>query len=413
MKKTPAPFVAGLALATVLTFSSTAFAASVPTSLISSVSATYRVQKNDSLFKIAQKTGVSIDRLETLNGLKTTTLYPGHSLYLREARLHTTSSGDTLWKIAQKYRTTVSVLKELNNLTSDEIQIGQVLKIQEGAIIKTTEPTPAPNPTTKPTIPSTSPKPLPNVPKPVPKPIPSPTSTKPTNPPSNTQKPTPMPVSKPTPSTKPASEPVLSWPAKTYVVRAGDTVDKLAKQFQVSASNLLRYNYMSPTDWLDADDLIAVSGYAPRAYAVQPGQDKAPARVGKLVDWFLDGQYLLKRNDRFQITDVLTNKTLQVKMMGGYNHSDVEPLTTKDTAVLKDLFPGGWTWTPRAVVVYKDGMNIAASLSGMPHSFDSIPDNGVDGHIDLYLSNSKGHGSGVSLAYQKQHADMVKKAAGK
>ncbi len=40
-----------------------------------------------------------------------------------------------------------------------------------------------------------------------------------------------------------------------------------------------------------------------------------------LVDWFRDGQYLLKRNDIFTIVDFATRKQFTVKVMGGYNHS--------------------------------------------------------------------------------------------
>ena len=93
-------------------------------------------------------------------------------------------------------------------------------------------------------------------------------------------------------------------------------------------------------------------------------------------------------------------------MMGGYNHSDIEPLTAADTQVMRQLF-STWTWTPRAVVIFKDGMNIAASLSGMPHAHDTVPNNNVTGHFDLYLSNSLSHNKGLPSQY---HEEMVRKA---
>lgn len=69
-------------------------------------------------------------------------------------------------------------------------------------------------------------------------------------------------------------------------------------------------------------------------------------------------------------------------------------------------------WAPRAVVIFHDGINFAASLSGMPHSYNSITDNNVTGHFDLYLYHSIGHDSNVSATYQQQHQDCVLAAAG-
>ena len=168
---------------------------------------------------------------------------------------------------------------------------------------------------------------------------------------------------------------------------------------------------MDAEDWFDAGDKIAISGYAPRVYTVTRGQATSPEQRGALVDWVLEGQYLVKRNDIFTIVDVDTGKQFKAKMIGGYNHIDIEPITSSDTAVMKSMF-GTWQWSPRAVVIFIDGMNIAASLSGMPHDVDTINNNGVTGHFDLYMKNSKSHSSTTSTAYMQQHANMVLKAAG-
>ena len=45
---------------------------------------------------------------------------------------YTVQRGDSLYSIAQKFNTTVARLKELNNLTSNTLQIGQVLIVSEG-----------------------------------------------------------------------------------------------------------------------------------------------------------------------------------------------------------------------------------------------------------------------------------------
>jgi hypothetical protein len=188
-------------------------------------------------------------------------------------------------------------------------------------------------------------------------------------------------------------------------------VTSLARKFGVSIDSILRFNYMGPEEWLNAGDRIAISGFAPRAHTVTPGEAVAPARVGKAVDWVFEGQYLIERGDIFTLVDVDTGRQFKVKMMGGYNHADIEPLTAADTQVMKELF-GSWMWAPRAVVIYKDGMNIAASLSGMPHGAELIGNNGVAGHFDLYLLNSAPHKESASAVYLEQHRRAVLKAAG-
>lgn len=263
---------------------------------------------------------------------------------------YTVVAGDSLWKISQKYNITVDSLKQANNLTSDLIIAGQTLIIPQGG---NTTPAPAPAP----------------------------------SPINNTQ-----------------------WPSVTYIVQAGDTATSIAAKFGASAQDIMKFNYMDADDWFDAGDKIAISGYAPRVTSVTPGQSTAPAQKGAAVDWFLEGQYIIKRGDVFTVVDVDTGKQFKAKMIGGYNHADVEPLTTSDTTNMKALF-GTWQWSPRAVVIYYNGMNIAASLSGMPHGVDTIT-NGVNGHFDLYMKNSTSHSSTTSTVYIQEHYNMVAKAAG-
>lgn len=321
---------------------------------------TYTVAAGDTLWGLAQKYNTSVQNLKNLNRLTSDVIYTGQKLSLYAT--YSVKAGDTLYAISKIYQVSTVDLKNANHLTSDIIQIGQVLIIPGNGIVPQTQPTP---PETPPTTPPTTPS-------------------------------------------KPA--PVTNWPQVTYIVQPGDTATSVGSRFGVSAQDIMRFNYMAPTDYLDAGDRIAISGYAPRSYTVSSGEASAPARVGALVDWATEGQYLVKRHDTFTIMDVDTGKQFRVTMIGGYNHADIEPATSADTQVLKSLFPT-WNWTPRAVVIFKDGMNIAASLSGMPHGVDTI-DNGVNGHFDLYLNNSTSHSGSTSTVYIQQHLNMVSKAAG-
>ncbi len=93
-------------------------------------SVTYRVQAGDSLYRISQKFGVSMEVLAQANRLKNwDTLYIGQILFV-PSDSYTVKSGDTLYLIAQKFGVSVTALAKENNLNNlDYIYVGQVLTI--------------------------------------------------------------------------------------------------------------------------------------------------------------------------------------------------------------------------------------------------------------------------------------------
>ena len=94
----------------------------------------YVVKKSDTLYAIAKKFGMSVDKLKDLNNLSSNMLSIGQKLlvtdkYLTDENTYIVKSGDTLYALAKKYNTTVAKIKEYNNLNSDVLSIGQKLKI--------------------------------------------------------------------------------------------------------------------------------------------------------------------------------------------------------------------------------------------------------------------------------------------
>ena len=96
----------------------------------------YVVQSGDTLYSIAKNNNLTIDQIKSLNNLTTNSLSVGQNLKLKETteitstlNTYTVKSGDSLYSIAKKYNTTVSNLKTLNNLSSTTLSIGQVLKV--------------------------------------------------------------------------------------------------------------------------------------------------------------------------------------------------------------------------------------------------------------------------------------------
>ena len=97
----------------------------------------YVVQNGDSLWKIANKYGITVDELKSLNGLSSNNLMVGQILEVpsssSDVSTYTVKAGDSLWKIANMYGLTVAELKDLNGLTSDNLSVGQVLKVNNSS----------------------------------------------------------------------------------------------------------------------------------------------------------------------------------------------------------------------------------------------------------------------------------------
>ena len=107
----------------------------IPTKETDVTTGEYVVEKGDTLYKIAQKFGTTVDNLKSINNLTTDSLAIGQILKVPtesaniDTNTYTVKSGDTLYAIASKYNTTVDEIKSLNNLTSNTLSVGQVLKI--------------------------------------------------------------------------------------------------------------------------------------------------------------------------------------------------------------------------------------------------------------------------------------------
>jgi len=111
------------------------------------------------------------------------------------------------------------------------------------------------------------------------------------------------------------------------------------------------------------------------------------------LDWFDGGSSAIPKGAVFTVKDVYTGKEFKCKRWSGYNHLDAEPLTADDTAVMKSIYGGSWSWTRRPILVLYNGHVYASSMNGMPHEDDTIASNNFDGHICIHFYKSKTHGT--------------------
>lgn len=110
-------------------------------------------------------------------------------------------------------------------------------------------------------------------------------------------------------------------------------------------------------------------------------------------NWFnFVNEYFLKFTTA-KVIDVKTLIAYEVKRVGGYNHADVEPISTSDTQKMLNIYGGVWSWNRRPVWVLYNGRYMAASINGYPHSYDLVSGNNMTGHTCIHFYMSRTHGT--------------------
>lgn len=131
------------------------------------------------------------------------------------------------------------------------------------------------------------------------------------------------------------------------------------------------------------------------------------------VEWFNGGNKLVKRGGYAYIYDIDTGLTLRIKRKGGTNHMDVEPASKKDTATLKKIAGGTFSWKSHAVVLIKGGRYIAAAINTQPHGDYTIKDNDFPGQFCLHMVGSRTHETDrVNPEHQKSIARVMRWSQG-
>lgn len=306
----------------------------IPTKAVSDV--IYAVKSGDSLWKIANTYNTTIDNIKKLNNLSSDNIYVGQKLVISKGTTNTSTytvkSGDTLWEISKRFSMSVNDLKSINNLSSDNIYIGQVLKI--------------------------------------------------------------------TGTTEAPSKPTITY--ITHTVKSGENGWSISLDYGIPMQELLNANGFSSNTVLSIGQNIKIPVHN------IPVKPTMGSQYGEYLDWWTEAQYVFPTNKVVKVTDFKTGQSFMIKRTTGANHADCEPLTSSDTAIAKNIW-GGYSWTTRPVIIEVDGRKIAASMSFMPHSVQYITNNNFDGHFDIHFLNSTRHKDGQIDNY---HQNNIKVSAG-
>lgn len=315
----------------------------------------YKVAAGDSLWIISKKFNVSVDSIKALNGLTGDVIFTGTVLKIPSAAPSTAPatayttynvvSGDSLWLISQKYGVSIDSIKTLNKLTTDVIYTGQQLKISSSTAAPAPSPTPAPAPA--------------------------------------------------------STQPYVTY--TSHKVASGENAWTISLAYGIPMTELLKVNNLTNSSVLNIGQVLKIPVH------VVPVMKTAGAQYGEYMDWWTGAQYVFPINAVAKVTDFKTGRSFTVKRTIGANHSDTEPLTAADAAVIKDIWGGSYSWTPRAVIVSVNGHRIAASMTSMPHSIEYITDNNFTGHFDIHFLNSTRHNDGL---IDPSHQAQIKIAAG-
>ncbi|WP_066313366.1 hypothetical protein [Bacillus sp. FJAT-29814] len=127
----------------------------------------------------------------------------------------------------------------------------------------------------------------------------------------------------------------------------------------------------------------------------------------EMMEW-KEVDQLLPRYSKYVVLDLETGKKFKVQRRAGSRHADVQPLTAKDTKIMKSIYGGKWSWKRRAIIVIYKDRRIAASMHGMPHGAGALKNN-FPGHFCIHYYGSTTH---RTQSMDLSHKLMILKASG-
>lgn len=150
--------------------------------------------------------------------------------------------------------------------------------------------------------------------------------------------------------------------------------------------------------WMILFTFITMNMTPVRALTLENQQNSTSFTV-KILPWEQVDKIIPKKSI-FTIIDVETGRQFNVQRRAGQRHADVQPLTYRDTKIMKEIYGGKWSWKRRAILILTKDQLLASSMHGMPHGAGALK-NGFPGHFCVHFYGSTTHGS--------KHQDLAHK----
>lgn len=203
--------------------------------------------------------------------------------------------------------------------------------------------------------------------------------------------------------TKPVVQQGVTVSYISHAVQSGETIWAISVKYGIPMLELLKLNDLSLSSTLSLGQKLKIPVYT------VPVKTTAGPQFGELLDWWTEARYVFPVGSDAGITDVVTGRTFRVKHTMGGNHADAEPVTSNDALIMKSIWGGAYSWTPRAVIISVKGRRLAAAMHSYPHDGESIAGNDYNGHFCIHFLNSTRHMDGLVQASMQT---KVKVAAG-
>ena len=106
----------------------------------------------------------------------------------------------------------------------------------------------------------------------------------------------------------------------------------------------------------------------------------------QLLHWYDTVKPSMKGGQNILVFDPATKRSWTLRLYALGHHADSEPLTLRDTQIMRLAFGGITTWTPKPVYVkLPDGRWTLAATHDTPHESESIIGNDFDGHLCVHF----------------------------
>ena len=321
------------------------------------------VEKNDTLWDLANKHKTTVKDLKEINNLDSDNIQIGQQLKVAENKdTYVVKSGDSLWKIAQANHTSVEELKNINKLTSNTIFVNQKLEIpgidyvmDTTAVVQKTSDvsTSAQTPVAEEVAPVAE-KAAPVAEKAAPvaeKAAPVAEETAPvaeeTAPVAEKAAPVAEKAAPVAEETAPAAEEV-DTNASTYEVKAGDSLSKIADLFNTSVNKIAALNELTNSETLSVGQVLAVKGEVKAPTVSETPKETKPVAEEKTEATVNTNASTYKVNAGDTLAVIASQfGTTTSKLVALNNLSNANSLTVGQTLKVKGSVPAPTVTAPK------------------------------------------------------------------